>query len=299
MATLRDYFETDFGRDFVVSNGWRFKIGGGEVVVQVELHLDFDANARFLSCYVPHVLDPVGVIEAVSARIDHAFAMIEGKGIRVGKHGERQVGAEELVFAGRIFVYGEDELDEATLDRLAASLKARNMALRYRGPSYARERSAFEHPLAFISYDFSDREAVAAPLAHALVAIRCETWFDAYSMRPGDRLESTMMQGLEECERCIVVLSPAYLANQRWARREFEAIADREAREGRALIIPLRCGATQADVDAFSPSLGDRRSLEWDPRRAAAIASEISITLLAVGRPYEKGGRGQGGRGRI
>ncbi len=147
MATLRDYFE----RDFVVGHGWRFKVGGGEVVVEAELHLDFDANARFVSCYVPSVPDPVSVIEAVSAQIDHAFAMIEGKGIRVGKHGERQVRAEELVFAGRILVYGEDELEEATLDRLTASLKARNMALRHRVPSYARECSAFGDPLGFIA----------------------------------------------------------------------------------------------------------------------------------------------------
>jgi hypothetical protein len=60
-------------------------------------------------------------------------------------------------------------------------------------------------------------------------------------MRVGDRLEGTLLKGIDDCLRCIVILSERYLANQRWARWEFERIAEREKREVYSLII--RCDA--------------------------------------------------------
>ena len=110
-------------------------------------------------------------------------------------------------------------------------------------------------------------------------------------MRPGDPLERTIFKGLEECERCIVILSPRYLENQRWARREFDAIAAREQHEQRALIIPIRCGVTERQVAELSATLAERRSVEWDPARVDEIASELSVTLLAVGREHERNPR--------
>lgn len=289
MATVRDYFETDFTRDVVGRNTFDFAREDGRLVpVPVQLHFDFDANAVFVAFYVPAVPDAPGFIQGICGHVDRALAIGEGRGIRAGRHGERQVPSTDLQFAGRVFVYAEDDLSDAEIDTLVASVRPQGVYLRVRGPRYARARSAFEKPLAFISYDSGDRDTVAGPLAHALAQIRCHAWFDQYSMRAGDPLERVIRKGLEECERCIVILSPRYLENQRWARKEFDAIAEREAREDRALIIPVRVGVTTDEVAAFSPALAHRRSLDWDPLRLPDIASEISVTLLAIGRPHER-----------
>lgn len=290
MATIRDYFETDFKRDLVASNTFDFtpSAGGQPIAVPVQLHFDFDSNAVFVCFYVPRVPEPVPFIRGVCLHVDRVLAIGEGRDIKVGKHGELQARSEHLKFVGRVFVYAEDDLPDDQVVGIADALREQGLYLRFRGPAYARARSGFEKPLAFISYDSSDREAVAAPLARALGAIRCWTWFDEYSMRVGDPLERIIMKGLDECERCIVVLSRSYLDNQRWARREFDAIAEREARECRALIIPVRCGVTEQQVAELSPTVAHRRSIDWDPARIPDIASEISVTLLALGREAER-----------
>ena len=305
MATIRDYFETDFERDFVASKTLRFQCGpdGRMVDVPAELHFDVDANALFVSFYLSAVPDPVSLVHAACAQVGNVLTLRDGRGISLAKEGEIRVPAEDLVFAGRVFAYMEDDLADEEIERVGAALRPdwlrlrfRGLRLRCRGPRYARMRATFERPLAFISYDSSDRQSIAAPLAQALAAIRCRAWFDDYSMRVGDPLESTILKGLEACERCIVVLSPRYLENQRWARREFEAIAERETRENRALIIPVRVGVTEQQVADFSPTIALRRSIEWDRARVAEIASEISVTLLAVGREHERAGaRTRGG----
>jgi hypothetical protein len=290
MATIRDYFETDFKRDLVASNTFDFAPGADArpIPVPVQLHFDFDSNAVFASFYVPRVPDPAPFVRGVCLHVDRVLAIGEGRDIRVGKHGELPARSGDLKFVGRVFVYAEDDLSEDQVAGIADALRERGLYLRFRGPAYARARSELEKPLAFISYDSGDRETVAAPLARALVAIRCWTWFDEYSMRAGDPLERTILKGLDECERCIVVLSPRYLGNQRWARREFDAIAEREARENRVLIIPVRCDVTEQQVAELSPTVAHRRSIDWDPDRIADIASEISVTLLAVGRETER-----------
>lgn len=290
MATVRDYFETDFKREVVADNIFDFewKADHRMISVPVQLHYDFDANAVFVCFYLPEIPAPEFVRD-ICGHVDRVLAIGQGRDIRAGRHGELQARDEDLVFTGRVFVYAEGDLSDAQVDKIADSLRARNLFFRFRGRRYARERSAFEKPLAFISYDFSDRDAVAAPLARALAAIRCRAWFDEYMMRAGDPIERTILQGLEQCERCIVVLSPRYLENQRWARREFDAIALRETRENRALIIPILYGVNEQQVAVFSPAVAQRRSLKWDPLRISEIASDISVTLRAIGRPHELG----------
>jgi hypothetical protein len=292
MATIRDYFETDFHREFVASKTMCFRCGpdGRLVDVRADLHFEFDANELFISFYLPAAPDPMALLRAACAQVNHVLTLRDGRGISVGKEGELNARAEDLVFAGRVFAYTEDDLSDEDINAVASELRRDGLHLHCRGPRYARARDAFERPLAFISYDSSDRQFVATPLAHALAAIRCRAWFDEYSMHAGDPLERTILKGLEECERCIVVLSPRYLENQRWARREFDAIAEREERENRALIIPVRVGVTERQIADFSPTIAHRRSIEWDYARVAEIASEISATLLAVGREHERAG---------
>lgn len=293
MATIRDYYETDFKRDVVVNNTFDFDfdlgLDGRLVSVPARLHLDFDSNAKFLCLFLPRVPDPGRFIGGLFSHLERVLSRLnEGPSIKVGTHGELQADARDLTFAGRVFAYAEDDLPIEQIRELGTALRRQGMFLRFRGPEYARTRSAWERPLAFISYDSSDRAAVAQPLAHELAQLRCWAWFDQYSMRAGDPIAGTIQKGLDACQRCIVVLSAQYLTNQRWARREFEAVTRRERREGRALVIPLRCGVTEAQVADFSPSLADRRCIEWEASRAAAIASELAITLLSVGREHER-----------
>jgi hypothetical protein len=289
MGTVRDYFDTDFKRDVVETNTFFLELApeGSRFAVPARIHLDFDSNAMFVCVYLPSMPDPIAFFRGLGELVDRLLAKRRNSDVSFGKADEPLASGADLKFAGRVFVYAEDDLPPDQLPEIAASLRTRDLYLRFRGPQYARARSAHERPLAFISYDSSDRDIVARPLATALAGLRCPTWFDEYAMRAGDDIERHIEKGLNECERCIVVLSERYLANQRWARREFEAISARETHERRALMIPIRHGVTEQQVAQFSRTLADRRSIEWAPERVQEIAHDLEIVLKAVGRPDE------------
>jgi len=293
VATIRDFFEREAQSEFWVGNRFVFSHGGSQQTIEVPARLvaNFDANAKYLALFVPRVSDPGGFVAGLCAHLDPILKRLdEGPTATVGKHGEAPGHKADLAFAGRVFVYAEDELPDDTLQAIAEQLRGRGLHLRFRGPEYARTQTAHERPLAFSSYASSDREAIAEPLALALNSGQCPVWFDQYAMRVGDRLEGTLLKGIDDCLRCIVILSERYLANQRWARWEFERIAEREKREVYSLIIPVRCGVTDRQVQEFSPILADRRAIDWDPDPEAVrrIASDLSLTLLAVGRERER-----------
>jgi hypothetical protein len=291
VATIRDYFDRETQSELSVSNTFFFSHGETDRIdVPARLVANFDANATFLALFIPHMPDAAGFIAGLCGHLDRVLSRLnEGPQITLGKSGEVPARKDDLAFAGRVFIYAEDELPGDALHAIGDHLRERGMHLRFRGPEYALAQTAHERPLAFISYDSGDRP-IAESLALALSGEHCPVWFDQYAMRLGDPLEGTLLKGIDECLRCIVVLSDRYLANQRWARWEFARIAEREAGAGYALIIPVLSGVTGAQVKEFSPILADRRAIEWnpDPDAIRRIASELSIALFAVGRERER-----------
>ena len=53
MATLREYFDTDFSTRLNSAQQVHWHADDLEGDVPVRIHLDFDSNAKFLSCYLP------------------------------------------------------------------------------------------------------------------------------------------------------------------------------------------------------------------------------------------------------
>jgi hypothetical protein len=290
VGTVRDYFDTDFKRDVVAGNEFtvEWTPTGASIAIPARIHLDFDSNALFICFYVPQVPDlAVLMQQSLVGLVERLLAKRLGPDVSLNKEGEAPARSVDLKFAGRVFVYAEGDLTDAQLTEVSGLLRARDLYLRFRGPRYAQARSAQERPLAFISYDSSDRDTIAQPLAKELTHLRCPTWFDGYQMRAGDDIERSIVNGLRECERCIVILSERYVMNQRWARREFDEIIARENHERRSLIIPIRHGVTTEHIASFSHTLAHRRAIDWDAGRVHDIAVDLSVTLLSIAREHE------------
>ena len=210
MGTVRDYFDTDFktgdfaGNEFTLT--WRPT--GRPIVIPARIHLDFDANALFVCFYIPRVPDLALLIgNSVTGLVERFLSKRLGPDRSQNEDGELPARSADLKFAGRVFVYAEDDLTDAQITELAGLLRANNLYLRFRGPRYALAHTTRERPLAFISYDSTDPEAIAKPLATELMRLRCPAWFDGYEMRAGADIERSIVKGLAECERCIIVLS--------------------------------------------------------------------------------------------
>jgi hypothetical protein len=125
-------------------------------------------------------------------------------------------------------------------------------------------RSISERPKAFICHDSRDKEALVRPLAISLSRLNCPIWYDEYSLRVGDSLRESVEKGLKECGKCVIVLSPRFLANGGWSKTEFNSIFTREIIEGKRVILPVWCEVTKQQVYEYSPSLADRLAVVWE-----------------------------------
>jgi hypothetical protein len=120
-----------------------------------------------------------------------------------------------------------------------------------------------ERPAAFICHDSRDKERVARPIAEGLSRLACPVWYDESSLNVGDHLRESIERGLKEAKKCILVLSPRFLANSGWTKVEFNSIFSRELIQRRNIILPVWAGVTKQSVLAYSPSLANRVAVNW------------------------------------
>jgi len=264
MATLREYYDTDFTR--VLASGravqWQHAGGAGQMLVNV--HFDFDSNAKFLSCFLPTEACQQGVLTALVDQVDELLAIADGVQVQMGLPGELLRRCDELHFAGRLFVYHEAEIETSVQDAIRTQALQRNIAIQLRGPSFATERSKIERPLAFISHDSRDKDAIARPLAVGLAGLRCPVWFDEFSLRVGDRLRESIERGLREARKCVLIITPNFIENRGWAREEFNSIFTRELVDKADVILPIWHNVTRDAVFEFSPVLANRFAVDWN-----------------------------------
>src|SRR4029077_4843599 len=136
-------------------------------------------------------------------------------------------------------IYSESDLSEE--DVLALKTKALPLGyeVQYRSTRHALERSKFETPVGFISYDSRDRD-VSRRIAVHLNKMICPVWYDKFSLKVGDNLRDSIEKGLKECHKCILLFSRHFLTNAGWTKSEFDSIFTREILQEKKLVLPVR-----------------------------------------------------------
>ena len=92
----------------------------------------------------------------------------------------------------------------------------------------------------------------------------CPVWYDEYSLKVGDSLREQIEKGLKECRKCILILTPNYLSNQGWGKKEFDSVFTRELIENEKVILPVWHGVSKKEVYEYSPALADRVAANWN-----------------------------------
>lgn len=161
----------------------------------------------------------------------------------------------------------KEELD--FLNKFAKHVKFQNsrdleMRIQIRDTQYAVGREALEKPLAFICHDSRDKEEIAIKLARRLRSMACPVWYDEFSLKVGDSLRESIEKGLKECKKCVLVLTPNFLSNGGWTKKEFNSIFTREIIEKKNIILPVWHNVTKENIYEYSPSLADKYALDWN-----------------------------------
>jgi hypothetical protein len=120
MASLREYFIKDGAQNLTTHQTWTLTntegVNVGELTAR--LHLDFDANAKYVSFFIPDM----PTVECPEAIVLNKLAEIlkwpeTQTRVLVG-FGDETKDAQELVFTGQIYLYSERPVPEGLKARL-------------------------------------------------------------------------------------------------------------------------------------------------------------------------------------
>lgn len=276
MARVEDYFRTEQRHNLKVTSTNEVTVSPENIKIPVKIYQDFGSGAVYLAFLLPLVADPFqkcANLVADTSLLSKLVAKSPQLCVQEGSPGMVEVAPASLVFTGRVYIYSENDLADEDILRLTIFAEERGIFLQYFGSRWAKHRSKVEKPLAFISHDSRDKDAIARIIAEKLVAHGVPVWFSEFSLHVGDSLRESIEKGLRECEKCILILTPNFLCNSGWTKTEFNAVFTRELIECSHKILPVWAGVTQREVFDYSPTLVDRYAAQWDMGVENVIAS--------------------------
>lgn len=136
----------------------------------------------------------------------------------------------------------------------------------------------------FISHASEDKEAVAKPLAEALIYNGFMVWYDEFSLFLGDSLRARIDEGLRECDYAVIVLSKAFF-EKHWTIEELDGVAALEnVRRGKVLL-PIWHEVNHVDISRYSPTLAGKKGISTDDGIEPVVRSIIAaLNATAMSR---------------
>lgn len=266
MSTVRQYYDSDF-HDFIGPEGPVPLEGPDgaklEPPVMWKMLLGFDSRAAFFVVYVPELPDSFAAAKATLDDFDWILKIKTSISLSTGFAGESMDRLDDCVFTGRAIFYVESDLSEEARRALEEQGAARQLAVIVRDRAYMRARDQRSLPHAFIAHDSRDKDAIARPLAVSLSQNMCRVWYDEFSLQVGDSLREKIEHGLKTCKRCILVLTPEFLNNEGWPKKEFDSVFTRDLLHKESIVLPVWAGVSSKDVFNYSPSLANRVGVDW------------------------------------
>lgn len=259
MSTLKEYYAKDFPYLKLSTEHKAIFINGVEKSYTVQLHYDFNSNAKFVSLYISGGIPPREIISHYLKDINEALKI--GNSVEVTSsfsRTEENIKSVELIFTNCIYAYIEENLSETERHNLDVLAKSKNLKLIIRNKKYMQERNRYEKPEAFISHDSNDKKDVAERIAVGLQKLMCPVWYDEYSLKVGDSLRDSIEKGIKEAKKCIIIISPNFLINEGWTKAEFDSIYTREIIEKNNVMLPVWHNVTKEQVYQYSPRLADK-----------------------------------------
>ncbi|HEX7900364.1 MAG TPA: toll/interleukin-1 receptor domain-containing protein [Planctomycetota bacterium] len=261
MTTPREIWEKDSSRHLRAHRVDVLKDSqtGESVEAIASLVFDFDAGVQYISIFFESTPMAASLVRKYLEDPDHVLNVGKGVEIDSGYQGtDEKVRSSDLIFSKRFVIYTGYEFDSREKKSLSELAASRGLSLVLRDGRYIAARAAIEIPMAFIMHDSRDKEPFVRELANALQRMLCTVWYDEFSLLPGQSLRAGIENGLKTCRRCVLIMSPNFMANEGWTKAEFDSIYTREILEKKNIFIPVWHNVTKEQVYQYSPRLLDR-----------------------------------------
>lgn len=244
-----------------------------------------EVGAIFNSFYIP-TLDSVDLFHKITHQLVNMFAgnaflhippALPELSSRANDV-DRYVPWRRLIDTRVLHFYTDDFVSDAVKQQLYSYADSIGIFVKIRDRNYCQAANEKIRPEYFICHDFKDKNSIAAPLAQKLSNSLGAIWYDEFSISPGESLRESIEHGIRECRQGILVVSPNFLANESWARNEFNALFTKELAEKKRVMVPVWCGVQPADVYEFSPALADRKGIQFTGDIEAIAAELVEVS---------------------
>lgn len=129
---------------------------------------------------------------------------------------------------------------------------------------------------AFISHAFEDKSDFVDELVEEMCKLGLNVWYDTDKLKWGDSMREKIDRGLSKSRYGVVVLSPNYIAEQKyWTKAELNGLFQVETINGKT-ILPIWHNLTKKQVTEYSPIIADRKAMTTANMTAAEIAGELA-----------------------
>ncbi|SHK22283.1 TIR domain-containing protein [Bradyrhizobium lablabi] len=277
MATLKEYFQTDFANALTFFFSWK-TTGPNPIDIDVKVGTETYSSAKFVAYWVPHHAHFLQIFESLVNSVDEAVTQSNGIRTLSSFGGDVQyglIGSDNSPFSNRVYIYSDDVVDDAPDPALDALCKQKMLWLTVRGQQYMKTKIELEKPMAFISHDSRDKTDIALPITIGLQKLMCHVWYDEYSLKVGDSLRESIEKGLKETKKCVLILSPNFISNGGWTKVEFNSVFTREILEQRSVVLPVWHNVSARQVYEYSPSLADKVGLNWEQLGEAEVVRKL------------------------
>lgn len=111
----------------------------------------------------------------------------------------------------------------------------------------------------FISYDNSSKSDcdLACALYERLTSHNIDTWLDKINIKFGSSITTEIQEGLARSEFIIIVLSPTFISNRRYANKEYKAAVQLCLRDPNKKLLPIWKDIRSEQVSNYDASLAD------------------------------------------
>lgn len=259
MTTVREYYDTD-AKALNAESSWQMNYKGQHFDILCKLSYKFEEKIKYLSLYFPKESD-FKCIAHILEQEEIKTGIIDNKDKlqTVGyTDSPERINLSEFTYVKNVILYIDSFVIDEEKQLILKYGKARGLNLTIRDEQYAQECHTLSKPLAFISHDSRDKETLVRELAKKLVSLNCPVWYDEYSLKIGDNLREKIEEGIKDAPYCILILSKNFLANEKWAKSEFETIFIKELYEKKEIIIPIWHGISEDDLYKYCPKLLNR-----------------------------------------
>lgn len=257
MTTIREYFDTD-AKALNAQSAWEVKNkdGSNSIIVIGKISYRIDEYIKYWSLYFPKnsTIDYIKYIISLQEVVQCHFEGEPSQTIGYVDNPEKY-NLEDFQFTKRIYIYIDEVLTNEQMQEIGNHGKHFGFVIVLRDKKYAKDKSELAKPIAFISHDSRDKDDLVRELAKEMYSLACPIWYDEYTLKGGDNLRESIEKGLKEAKKCIVILSPNFLANEKWAKAEFETIFIREIHKKENIMIPVWHNVSEEAIYEYSPQL--------------------------------------------